>query len=104
MRLSLLALPLLLVACTGSADKGDTAGGIVGDATAGADVYASNCAGCHGASGEGGSGPAMTDEVPEKSDEELEGIITNGVGSMPGFDLAEQDMADLVAYLRENYG
>lgn len=103
MRRSLLALPLL-VACSGAADK-DTGGtDIDGDAAAGADVYASNCAGCHGANGEGGSGPALADEVPEKSDADLEGIITNGTGSMPGFELEDQEMADLIAYLRENYG
>lgn len=104
MRLALLALPLLLVACGRSGRKDDTAGELVGDAAAGAEVYAANCTGCHGASGEGGSGPAMADEVPEKSDEELADIIANGGGGMPPFDLAEQDMADLIAFLRENYG
>ena len=34
-----------------------------GDATAGAEVYSANCAGCHGDAGEGVSGPALTDVI-----------------------------------------
>ncbi|MFN7143853.1 MAG: c-type cytochrome [Myxococcota bacterium] len=99
-----LALALLLTACTGSTK--DTGGDeIVGDATAGADLYAANCAACHGANGEGGTGPAMS-EVATKSDAEIEGYIVNGSddGAMPPFpNLTEQEIADIIAYIRANY-
>jgi mono/diheme cytochrome c family protein len=100
------ALALFLAACSGSTAKDDTASDITGDAAAGADVYAANCVSCHGANGEGVSGPAMTEEVPEYDDAQLEDIIVNGTdGGMPAFgSLSDQDLADLVAYLRETFG
>ncbi len=97
----MIASLLLLVACGGSST--DTAS-VTGDATAGADVYATSCAACHGASGEGGTGPAMADEVPGKSDAEIEDIVLNGEGSMQAVSLGDQDLADLLAYLRAEFG
>ncbi len=91
----------LLVACGGTST--DTAA-LTGDATAGADVFATSCAACHGANGEGGSGPAMTDEVPGKTDAEVQDIILNGDGSMAPVPLEDQDLADLIAYLRAEFG
>ena len=41
--------------------------------------------------------------VPNLSDAELEEVIQNGTGSMPGQSLTEQDLVDLMAYLRETY-
>lgn len=87
-----------LFACSGSEDT------IVGDATAGETVYATTCAGCHGTDGEGGTGPAMTDEVPELTDEEIEDVILNGAGTMAPVDLIDQDRADVIAYLRATFG
>ena len=103
MRLAALLLPLL-AACSGPSNTDTSSTEGTGDAAAGADVYASNCAGCHGVNGEGSTGPAMADEVPSKSDAELENLITNGIGDMPPVPLDAQDMDDLLAYLRENYG
>jgi mono/diheme cytochrome c family protein len=97
----MIASLLFLVACGGSST--DTAS-VTGDTTAGADVYATSCAACHGASGEGGTGPAMADEVPGKTDAELEDIVLNGEGSMPAVSLGDQDLADLLAYLRAEFG
>ncbi len=97
-----IALTLLLVACAGT-DK--ETGGLVGDPEAGADVYATNCASCHGANGEGGTGSAMTEAVPESTDAQIEDEIVNGNDEgMPAFTLEDQEMADLLAYLRETYG
>ncbi len=84
-----------LFACSGTE--------IVGDATAGAEVYTSACAGCHGADGDGSVGPAM-DGTGELSDEALEDLILNGDGEMPAIDLSEQELLDLVAYIRATFG
>lgn len=97
----MIASLLLLVACGG----GDTdTASLTGDATAGAEVYATSCAACHGASGEGGTGPALTDEVPGKSNAEIEEVVLNGEGSMPAISLGDQDLADLLVYLRAEFG
>lgn len=55
------------------------------DAAAGAGLYAARCAACHGPSGEGGTGPAMTlDRFDSAS--EVAAFVSAGVpGRMPGF-------------------
>lgn len=95
-------LTLGMVACK---DKGGDSGGLVGDATAGATVFADTCASCHGASGEGveGYSPSMTEEVPELSDAEIEDVILNGYEEMPAQDLTAQEVADVIAYLNETF-
>ena len=69
-----------------------------GDATNGAEVYAVNCAGCHGADGGGGSGPNIQGE---DSEEEVASVILEGEDSMPSFDgdLTDQEIADVVAFV-----
>lgn len=97
---------VMAMALVGCKDKGgdDSGGGdLTGDATAGAAVYASSCAGCHGDNGNDGSAADLTAEVPEKSDADLEDIIQNGTGNMPAQGLEAQDLADLLAYLRETF-
>ena len=63
-----------------AADTGAPAdGGTATDATA---VYTSNCAGCHGTDGSGGSAPSLQGE------DNLDTVVqqvTNGGGSMPAF-------------------
>ncbi len=96
----MLVLSLLLAACSGASD--DTASALVGDATAGAALYTTNCSSCHGADGEGVSGPAMAEIASEFDDAGVEDAIVNGTdGGMPAFpSLTAQDVADLVAYVR----
>ena len=56
------------------------------------------CAACHGANGEGGlGGPVAGIEVTAV---ELDGIVRNGVGSMPGFadQMSDGEVAALVAF------
>lgn len=81
-------------------DSGQTEG----DAAEGASVYATYCAACHGPTGHGGSGPDLRREVPEQSDAELAEIITEGEDDMPGFALSAQQLADLIAWLRAQFG
>jgi mono/diheme cytochrome c family protein len=98
MRLALVAGGLLtLVAC----GEGDPAKGKI--------VYDATCDTCHGEDGQAGvltgSTPAadLTEEVPEKSDEELTDIIKNGYGDMAPVDVSSGDIKHLIAYLREQF-
>ena len=88
---------LLLAACAGSDLP-------VGDATAGADLYASTCASCHAADGTGGAGPSLVSATPGKSDAELTDIIQNGTGDMAAQGLDDQQTADVVAFLVQSWG
>ena len=112
-RTLLFLLPLsLLMAC---GDKGDDTGAstggpydgilaLTGDEANGETVYLSTCSGCHAADGTGGTGPSLVEKASEHGDEGLLDIVFNGTGSMPGFSPADQDAADLLAYIRANFG
>jgi cytochrome c oxidase cbb3-type subunit III len=69
-------------------------------------IFASNCAGCHGADGRGGEHApniATAPEVQHMTDHELAGIIRYGIAGagMPSFSsLKQQDVADVIGYLR----
>jgi mono/diheme cytochrome c family protein len=95
----MLASLLLLVACGGTPE--DTASG----GADGAALYASNCASCHGADGEGVSAPAMTLIVPDMMDEAIADAVANGTdGGMPAFSFDDSEMSALVTYLRDTFG
>jgi putative heme-binding domain-containing protein len=71
----------------------------------GAAIFAANCAGCHGADGGGEHAPniATAPEVQHLMDRELAGIIRYGISGagMPAFSsLKQQEVADVVSYLR----
>jgi mono/diheme cytochrome c family protein len=113
MRVSMVLVSGLFVGLLGCTDKGGDTGGegdgdgtaLVGDAANGATIYASTCASCHGVDGVGGaSGPSLVAYVPAASDADLTGIVDNGKGSMPDMGLSAQEVADVVAYLRETFG
>jgi cytochrome c553 len=98
---AVLLIPVLLLA--GPQTKGD--------AKAGKAVYDKKCASCHGANGEGKPALAKalkveirdlgSKEVQAKTDEVLAKESKDGVGKMkPVAGLSEQDVADLVAYIR----
>src|SRR5213592_574121 len=101
---------------SGSAATGSTA--LPGDPSKGETLYAQNCATCHGASLEGGIGPALNpiEKLPGVSNPLdpgfLIGIITNGRQPQPGdpkqtampakggnAGLTDQDVKDLAAYI-----
>jgi len=112
MKFWLMLAPLVLAA--GCGDKGeDTADPITeilalsGDASSGEELYPSHCAACHGADGEGGTAPSMTELIPPLSDEEIVDAIYGGTsGGMPAYSaqLSEQEIADVLAYLVANFG
>src|ERR1700722_5054305 len=72
----------------------------------GAPIFASNCAGCHGADGRGGEHApniATAPDVQHMTDRELAGIIRYGIAGagMPAFSsLKQQEVADVIGYLR----
>ena len=61
-------------------------------------VHDSSCMPCHAGN------PDMETNTPDLSDAELESVIQNGSGAMPGMGLNETDLRDLIAFLREEYG
>lgn len=75
-----------------------------------AQIYAKNCARCHGADGKGDTELGRLNEVPDltsghvkgKSVKSMTNIIKNGEGSMPAFGkkLTAKDIAALVKYVR----
>lgn len=106
MRKTLVLLPLMLIAC---GDKGDDTGAaaaaVTGDAASGEAKFASSCAGCHGADGTGVTGPDLTTGlVSDHTEAELSDIIANGSGGMPPITSEEQDVADIVAYIVDQWG
>jgi mono/diheme cytochrome c family protein len=92
--LPLLVLPL--IACA-NAGRVDTIVALEGDAANGATLYATTCAGCHGADGQGGSGPRATgrDAV------EVASVILSGEEEMPAYadQFDDQEIADIIAWL-----
>jgi mono/diheme cytochrome c family protein len=74
---------------------------------AGEALFASTCASCHGASGEGGVGPAFSgivDRYPDVADHIQ--VVVEGQGSMPAFgvSLTSPEIEAVVAYEREALG
>jgi alcohol dehydrogenase (cytochrome c) len=67
-------------------------------------TFVSRCAGCHGTDGNGGElGPPITGRVPLRSDQDLIGVIRDGIpaAGMPAFGmLSAAESADLVRFLR----
>jgi mono/diheme cytochrome c family protein len=83
----------------------DRGGGGDGEATTGAEIYAANCARCHGSDGAGGIGPQLSDGAvvaayPAPDDEAI--VVSDGMGAMPGFEgaLTTEQIAAVVEYTR----
>jgi outer membrane protein assembly factor BamB len=74
----------------------------VGDANAGKQVFAANCAVCHGATGHGGNGgPDLTSIPSAKNLQTVVGQVTNGGGGMPPFKgtLSDKQISDVATYV-----
>ena len=117
MRFTLFAFTLAFTAACGEKDTGTDSGGdsgasevdailaLTGDATAGATVFSNTCAGCHGADGASGYAANLVEEIPSKDDAFIVNIIINGDGGgMPAQDLSDQEVADVLAYVRATFG
>lgn len=66
-------------------------------------IYSQKCAGCHGANGGGGMGPALG-AVEEKGDDHIRNLIVNGSPEkgMPAFgsQLSEAEVAAMVNHVK----
>ncbi len=112
MFVSALGLMLILVPSLALAESG-------GNAERGKEIYKERCVLCHGSKGHGWDWnkkvarppvpvPNLVEVVPERSDDHLMTAIRDGgkaVGLTPfmpafGFNMNEQDLKDVVAYLR----
>ena len=78
----------------------------LGDSTAGAVVYSTNCAPCHGSGGEGGIGKAMNpnEYIQATNSADLVKFLQDGRPgtAMAGFKgrLTDEQLADVIAFLR----
>jgi polyvinyl alcohol dehydrogenase (cytochrome) len=68
----------------------------------GEDVYQRSCASCHGATGEGSSGPSLVGVDERLSREEHLDVVSRGRGRMPGWedDLSPEEIEAVVDYER----
>ena len=80
-----------------------------GTQDAGAAIYATRCATCHGTDGGGGFGPALGGGVvvgrfPDPNDQIA--VVARGRGSMPSFadSLTAEQIAEVVDYTRTELG
>jgi len=73
----------------------------------GAALYTTNCVGCHGLTGAGGSaGPAINTDEWKNNSSKVQAIITKGKGTMPAYsgkltDAQIKDIGDYVASLKK---
>jgi mono/diheme cytochrome c family protein len=99
------SLPIISASPFALPQAGDGAPSGTGDAAAGQPVFSRLCNSCH-PNANAGIGPALygaafADRYPE--DAALAAVIRQGKGGMPGFpaaQLSDQDLANLIAYLR----
>ncbi|NEP47943.1 MAG: cytochrome c [Moorea sp. SIO3C2] len=73
-----------------------------GDPVRGDAIFQINCAGCHGANGDGHVGPSLLSISKRKSDVSLiQQVISGRTPPMPKFQPQTRDMADLLSYLEQ---
>jgi mono/diheme cytochrome c family protein len=93
---------LLFANGTGDGDGGGGNGG--GSASSGSQLYAANCATCHGADGQGAVGPQLAGRVTQRFPDIQDQVrlVTQGSGSMPSFSgrLNAQQILRVVEYTR----
>ncbi len=104
MKKTLLALlvgtSFLLAAC-GSEEASDDSSGNETVASKGEQLYQKSCIGCHGGNLEGGVGPALDKVGSTLSQEEIETIILEGVGSMPSGIYKGEEATQVAEWLAE---
>jgi mono/diheme cytochrome c family protein len=84
-------------------DPGD-GGGSAGGGSPGQQLYAENCATCHGADGQGAVGPQLAGRVAQRfpNVEDQITLVSDGSGGMPSFGgkLSPQQVRQVVEYTR----
>lgn len=99
MRTGRLVLAGLLAGCAAGPDMSALSSG---DAASGERIYKQeDCASCHGETGDGGSGGSLG-SIHGMEDLELWEFIYYGTDGMPDYPhLSEQEIADMIAWMRE---
>jgi len=94
-----------LIASAKARQNGDTSAPVPAlpgaPAPNGAQLFEANCAACHGASGQGGSGPALAGNPRAANTANVRDAVRNGRGMMPAFRgrLASDQVDALVQYV-----
>lgn len=93
---------LVLGACGGGDDgASEDTGGETADAGQAEEIYKNSCASCHGGDLEGGAGPDLTSVGADLSQDEIETVIEEGQGGMPGGLVSGDDLTTLAEWLSE---
>lgn len=111
MRRILIAAAILTFAPACSEENPDTDAilALSGDTANGKLAYDNNCASCHMADGSGNDSlnyPSLAEHAKHESDSEIITIVLDGEGAMPSFraNLSDQEVADILAYMRAEWG
>lgn len=72
----------------------------------GSEVYSTICAACHGAEGNGGSGPRLVGRASLENAPDIAGRLIRGFGYMPAFGdkLSDQELAAALTFVRNTWG
>jgi mono/diheme cytochrome c family protein len=99
-----ICLSVFALAC-GTEKPADSGGDGGTEAIDGAEVYSSECAGCHGSDGEGAAtNPSLVENVPQLSDEELMDVLLNPPGAMAIISLTQAEADAVFTYVRDRFG
>ena len=100
MRIVVVAIFLLCAVSAQAQNQAQLAGGKA--------TFRSNCAFCHGLTGGGGRGPALSSGrfVHGSATDDIKNVIRNGVPgtTMPSFEFEKDELDELVAYIRSLSG
>lgn len=115
-----LLLLALLAACDdyilkieGGSDAGrvDDILALTGDVASGGDLFGTECQSCHPAGGTSqGVGPNLSEVAPTLTDADLVDVMIHGAPAKDGFaampprSLEDQEAADILAWLRDQFG
>ncbi len=89
----LIAISLLfLAACSGEEEE---------TVKSGESIYEKSCAGCHGNDLKGANGPPVNNMAEKYTEEELNSLIKNGKGMMPGGLLTDEETEMVTKWLLE---
>jgi mono/diheme cytochrome c family protein len=86
--------------------RGEAILALTPDEGAGSTVFSNSCglSACHGADGNSGTAPRLSDEVPNYPPESLVCLLLNGTASMPAqAALSDQQLADVIAYVEASF-
>ena len=91
--------------CTYDTGEDESALSLEGDPDCGAEIFSTDCTGCHGAAGEGTEqGPELAEHVVSHTDAELLAVLVIGTDTMPPSGLTQQGYADVLSWLRLTFG